>query len=114
MLVIKRNGDTEPFAAGRIALAVFRAAQAQRIMPITAAESRSLGAEVSRRAAEKLALMGSARLEIESIQDVVVEILTELHQNGLADAYHAYRSTKNKERGRVGVSRKRVRAREGA
>lgn len=106
MLVIKRNGDTEPFAAGRIALAVFRAAQAQRIMPITAAESRSLGAEVSRRAAEKLALMGSARLEIESIQDVVVEILTELHQNGLADAYHAYRSTKNKERGRVGVSRK--------
>lgn len=106
MLVVKRNGDTEPFAAGRVALAVFRAAQAQRPLPVPASEGRRLGSEVGRLATERLVRTGRERVEIESIQDVVVAILGELGHAGLAASYEAYRSSKNKERGRVGASRR--------
>jgi hypothetical protein len=106
MLVVKRNGDTEPFAPGRIALAVFRAAQAQKSDSMPATKSRLLGSQVSNLAAVKILEMGANRIEIESIQDVVVDVLMEVGCSDLAATYQEYRSSKNKERGRVGAARK--------
>ena len=90
---VKRNGDTEPFTPGRIALAVFRAAQAQKSDSMPATKSRLLGSQVSNLAAVKILEMGANRIEIESIQDVVVDVLMEVGCSDLAATYQEYRSS---------------------
>lgn len=101
-MVAKRNGDTEPFVLGRIALAVFKAAQAQR-PPMPPALSRTLGAQVSWAVEKKF--HGVERVGIEEIQDAVVLAVREAGQGALADAYQAYREEHMLERARIAQSK---------
>ena len=103
MMVVKRNGDIEPFALGRIALAVFRAAQAQKL---AASEGRRLGAQAGQIVSQRLASLGRSRLDVEEIQDEVVGALRQLDRRALADAYQAYRESRAVARGQLALSRK--------
>jgi hypothetical protein len=106
-MVVKRNGEIEPFALGRIALAVFRAAQAQK-PPLPAAEGRRLGAEASQ--IVSVALAQRARFGVEEVQDEVVLALRALGRFSLADSYQAYREERAGARGQLALSRKAEKA----
>ena len=100
-MVSKRNGDVEPFVLGRIALAVFKAAQAQR-PPVPPEFSRSLGAQVSREVEHKF--QGVEKVGIEEIQDAVVAAVRAAGHGALADAYQAYREERMRDRLRLAHS----------
>lgn len=103
--VVKRNGEPEPYAPGRVALAVFRAAQAQK-PPIPANVSRQLGTRVSLAMSDRLAAGSESRIDVERIQDHVVDILRDLDQGDLSNSYQAYRESRQKDRGRLNVTKK--------
>lgn len=104
-VVVKRNGEAEPYADGRIALAVFRATQAQR-PPFPASEARGLASSVAAAMLIRLRSSSEVRFEVEHIQDGVVAIIRELGRDALADSYQAYREERQSERGRLGVARR--------
>lgn len=103
--VVKRNGDAEPYAEGRMALAVFRAAQAQR-PPVIPSEARKLANAISQAITATLRESGSVRFDVEQLQDYVVAQLHFVGCEGLAESYQTYRELRQTERGNLGPPRK--------
>jgi len=105
IFIVKRSGEMEPFAMGRIALAVFKASQAIRpTMPPSVA--RVLGAKIGGQILAKLAEGNVRKVEVELVQDLVVAALRAEGQSGLADVYQDYREGRMRERGKLSHARK--------
>lgn len=102
--VLKRNGEAEPYAEGRVALAVFRAAQAQR-PAVSASDARELATSISQAMTASLRESGETRFEVERVQDGVVSMLRSSGRAALADSYQAYRESRQTERGKLGAPR---------
>lgn len=99
LTILKRNGTQEPFALGRIALAIYKAGCAQD-PPIAPARARSLGGQIAQRihAQAQEGAAGGPRVDQEWIQDRVVEALRESGEADLASSYQEYRETRLAQR----------------
>lgn len=99
LTIVKRSGAQEPFALGRIAMAVYKAACAQD-PPLPQARARLLGGQIAQKI-ERLARDGAAggpRVDQEWIQDRVVEQIAESGEEALAISYQEYREERRRER----------------
>lgn len=96
IIIIKRNGAQEPFALGRIALAVYKAASAHQ-PPILQSKARALGAQIGQdiQKAIRSGATGSSVVELEWIQDQVVFGLKNSGEVDLANTYQAYREARS-------------------
>lgn len=95
--VAKRNGGVEAFVPGRVALAIYKACQAQK-PPREPGASRSLANKALLLLEKDLSLKGSEPAEVEWIQDRIVEALRSLGESALADSYQSYRKSREDER----------------
>lgn len=99
LTIVKRNGSQQPFALGRIAMAVYKAACAQT-PPLPQAKARLLGGQIAQ-SIERLAREGAAggpRVDQEWIQDRVVELIAQSGEEELARSYQEYREERRLER----------------
>lgn len=89
--VAKRNGNMEPFAPGRVALAIFKACQAQN-PPIPSGEARGLAQKALGLIEKEIEARNSEEpAKVEWLQDKVIGALRDLGQESLADSYERYR-----------------------
>lgn len=109
IFIVKRSGEMEPFAMGRIALAVFRASQAFRpaMQPSVA---RILGAKIGGLVFTELSSEHERKVDVEHVQDLVVSFLRAEGHAGLADVYQEYREGRMQERGKLTHARKMERS----
>ena len=103
IVIIKRGGDVEPFVKGRIALAVFRACQSEKL---SGTEGRRLSGLVSEAVWSFLQESHIMRIGLEEVQDLVVAEIKKQGYENLALAYEGYREARAKERFKISQSKK--------